>query len=26
MSYSVDGKQYVGIAAGNVFYTFGLRD
>ena len=26
MSYSVDGKQYVAIAAGNVLYTFGLRD
>jgi alcohol dehydrogenase (cytochrome c) len=26
MSYAVDGKQYVTIAAGNVVYTFGLRD
>ena len=26
MSYMVDGKQYVAIAAGNVLYTFGLRD
>ena len=26
MSYMVDGKQYIGIAAGNVFYTFALRD
>ena len=26
MSYSVDGKQYVAIAAGNVLYTFALRD
>ncbi|HIE93770.1 MAG TPA: PQQ-dependent dehydrogenase, methanol/ethanol family [Acidobacteria bacterium] len=26
MSYAVDGKQYITIAAGNVVYTFGLRD
>ncbi len=26
MSFAVDGKQYVTIAAGNVVYTFGLRD
>ena len=26
MSYMVDGKQYVAVAAGNVLYTFGLRD
>ena len=26
MSYSIDGKQYIGIAAGNVFYTFSLGD
>ena len=26
MSYMVDGKQYIGIAAGNVLYTFALRD
>ena len=26
MSYMVDGKQYIGIAAGNVFYTFALGD
>jgi alcohol dehydrogenase (cytochrome c) len=26
MSYMVNGKQYVAIAAGNVLYTFGLRD
>ncbi|MDP7340709.1 MAG: PQQ-binding-like beta-propeller repeat protein, partial [Vicinamibacterales bacterium] len=26
MTYAVDGKQYVTIAAGNVVYTFGLRD
>jgi len=26
MSYAVDGKQYVAVAAGNVLYTFGLRD
>ena len=26
MSYMVDGKQYVAIAAGNVLFTFGLRD
>jgi outer membrane protein assembly factor BamB len=26
MSYSVDGKQFVAIAAGNVLYSFALRD
>ena len=26
MSYAVDGVQYVGVAAGNVFYTFALED
>ena len=26
MSFAVDGKQYVTVAAGNVVYTFGLRD
>jgi alcohol dehydrogenase (cytochrome c) len=26
MSYSVNGKQYIGIAAGNVFYAFGLDE
>ena len=26
MSYAVDGQQYITIAAGNVVYTFGLRD
>jgi alcohol dehydrogenase (cytochrome c) len=26
MSYAVDGKQYITIAAGNVVYTFGLKD
>ena len=26
MTYSVDGEQYVTIAAGNVVFTFGLRD
>ena len=26
MSYMIDGKQYVAVAAGNVLYTFGLRD
>ena len=26
MSFAVDGTQYVTIAAGNVIYTFGLRD
>jgi alcohol dehydrogenase (cytochrome c) len=26
MTYAVDGKQYVTVAAGNVVYTFGLRD
>ncbi len=26
VSYAVDGKQYVTVAAGNVVYTFGLRD
>ena len=26
MTYAVDGRQYVTIAAGNVVYTFGLRD
>ena len=26
MSFAVDGTQYVTIAAGNVVYTFGLRD
>ena len=26
MSYAVNGQQYVTIAAGNVVYTFGLRD
>ncbi len=26
MSYMVDGRQYVAIAAGNVLFTFGLRD
>ena len=26
MSYAVDGRQYVTIAAGNVVFTFGLRD
>ena len=26
MSYAVDGKQYLTIAAGNVVFTFGLRD
>jgi len=26
MTYAVDGKQYVTIAAGNVIFTFGLRD
>ena len=26
MTYAVDGKQYVTIAAGNVVFTFGLRD
>ena len=26
MSFAVDSTQYVTIAAGNVVYTFGLRD
>ncbi len=26
MSYAVDGRQYVTIAAGNVVFTFGLRE
>ena len=26
MSYMVDGKQYVAIAAGNVLFTFGVRE
>ena len=26
MSYMVDGRQYVGVAAGNVYYTFALDD
>ena len=26
MTYAVDGRQYVTIAAGNVIFTFGLRD
>ena len=26
MTFAVDGKQYITIAAGNVVYTFGLRD
>jgi outer membrane protein assembly factor BamB len=26
ISYSVDGKQFVAIAAGNVLYSFVLRD
>ena len=26
MSYGVDGRQYVTIAAGNVVFTFGLRE
>jgi alcohol dehydrogenase (cytochrome c) len=26
MSYSVNGKQYIGIAAGNVFYAFGVDE
>jgi len=26
MTYAVDGKQYVTIAAGNVIFTFGRRD
>ena len=26
MTYAVDGKQYVTVAAGNVVFTFGLRD
>ena len=26
MSYSVNGKQFVAIAAGNVLYSFALRD
>ena len=26
MTYAVDGKQYVTVAAGNVVYTFALRD
>jgi len=26
MSYAVDGKQFVAIAAGNVLYSFALRD
>ena len=26
MTYAVDGKQYVAIAAGNVVFTFGLRE
>jgi alcohol dehydrogenase (cytochrome c) len=26
MTYAVDGKQYVTVAAGNVVYTFSLRD
>tara|TARA_Y100000588_G_scaffold393861_2_gene511625 strand:+ start:350 stop:2008 length:1659 start_codon:yes stop_codon:yes gene_type:complete len=26
MSYAVDGVQYIGIAAGNVYYTFALGD
>ncbi|HZI50296.1 MAG TPA: PQQ-binding-like beta-propeller repeat protein, partial [Terriglobia bacterium] len=25
MTYSVDGKQYVSVVAGNSLYTFGLR-
>jgi hypothetical protein len=24
MTYMVDGRQYVGVAAGNVYYTFAL--
>ena len=26
MSFAVDGKQYITVAAGNVVYTFGLDD
>ena len=26
MTYAVNGKQYVGVAAGNVYYTFALDD
>ena len=26
ITYAVDGQQYVTIAAGNVVFTFGLRD
>jgi alcohol dehydrogenase (cytochrome c) len=26
MSYMVDGRQYVGVAAGNVYYTFALEN
>ena len=26
MTFAVDGEQYITIAAGNVVYTFGLRD
>ena len=26
MSFAVDGKQYVTVAAGNVVFTFGLRE
>jgi hypothetical protein len=26
MSYSVDGKQYVAVSAGNVLYSFALPD
>jgi hypothetical protein len=26
MSYQVDGKQYVSVAAGNGLFVFGLRD
>jgi alcohol dehydrogenase (cytochrome c) len=26
MSYAVDGKQYVAVAAGNVLYSFALPD
>ncbi len=26
MSYAVDGKQYVAVAAGNVLFAFGLED
>ncbi len=26
ISYAVDGKQYVAVAAGNVLFAFGLED